>query len=213
MAHLRTVNMHLRLVVDQISEGAMILEAAPLEAPGPRVVFLNRGLCRLVGRRAEDLLGQPLAQLFEAERLAGFLSLLPRVAAAGKAFLTRAYLQGEPPDRKFCRWTVSCIRSPDGTPLNFIITVAEEPVGGPARSGGEAGEVLGGADETHLHEMARLESLEVIASGIAHDFRNDLTAVMLNVSNAASVTQHPDRQREFLIDAAGSAQHAKELAD
>jgi signal transduction histidine kinase/ActR/RegA family two-component response regulator len=215
--HLRAVNLHLRMVVDQISEGAMILDAGPLTRPGPRLVFLNRGLCRLAGCRAEDLLGQPLEQLFEADKLADFLGMLPRVAAAGKAFLTHALLKAWEPEGKNCRWTVSCVRDPTGRPLNFIMTVAEEPATGggqPADAeAGASGRTDEASEEWRIDELARLESLEVIASGIAHDFRNDLTAVMLNVSNANSLAGDHDRQRAFLSDATASARHAKELAD
>ncbi|MGI8602657.1 MAG: hybrid sensor histidine kinase/response regulator [Verrucomicrobiales bacterium] len=217
--HLRTVNLHLRMVVDQISEGAMILEAVPLSTLGPRVVFLNRGLCRLVGCRAEDLLGQPLAQFFEAERLAEFLAVLPRVAEAGKAFLTRAFLLARSGGRKYCRWTVSCIRDSAGRPLNFIITVAEQATAmreatcAPVSSGPAVPLQSDDGEEYRVHELARLESLEVIASGIAHDFRNHLTAVMLNISNAGALTGDSESQRRFLADATVSAQHAKALAD
>lgn len=206
--HLRTVNLHLRMVVDQISEGAMILEAGPTEGAGPRIVFLNRGLCRMAGCRAEDLLGQPLGSLFEEEKLEDFLAVLPKVAHAGKAFLTRALLRNSAAGSRPCRWTVSCVRDPEGQPLNFLLTVADESPPPAALSAADEE-----TEDARLHEVARLESLEVIASGIAHDFRNDLTAVMLNVSNAAALTAGNESQRAFMADAIASARHAKALAD
>ena len=68
-------------------------------------------------------------------------------------------------------------------------------------------------EDDRMHKQARLESLEVIASGIAHDFRNELTAVMLNVSSAEVQTAGSEAQRQFLQNASASIQHAKEMAD
>lgn len=210
--HLSTVNRHLRVLVDQIGEGALIVETLPVAGRGPQIVFVNRGLCRLTGRRPEDLLGQPLAEVFDQARLSEFLGLLPRVAQVGRAAVTRAQLVTALGDPRSCRWTVSAVRDTEDRLLNFIITVAEEAVAvvAPAPSTPTG---LEEADEGFLHQLARLENLEVIASGIAHDFRNQLTAVMLNISNAGSHPRGTEAHREFLERASASARQAKELAD
>jgi len=206
--HLGTVNRHLRVLVDQIAEGALIVERLPVAGRGPQIVFVNRGVCRLTGRRPEELLGQPLAAVFDPARLAEFLALLPRVAQVGKAAVTRAELVTASGGGRPCRWTVSTVRDPDDRLLNFIITVAEEAGGGGAGSW----RTEEPADD-FLHRLARLENLEVIASGIAHDFRNQLTAVMLNISNAGAQPRGSEAHRTFLERASGSARQAKELAD
>ncbi len=209
MQHLSTVNRHLRVLVDQIAEGALIVETLPAAGPGPRIVFVNRGLCRLTGQRPDELVGQPLARVFDGARLGELLALLPRVAQVGRAAVTRADLltaEGEP---RPVRWTVSAVRDTEDRLLNFIITVAEEPAAAMPATGPR----LEDAEEGFLHQVARLENLEVIASGIAHDFRNQLTAVMLNVSNAGAHPRGADDHRNFLERASASARQAKELAD
>jgi PAS domain S-box-containing protein len=206
--HLSTVNRHLRVLVDQIAEGALIVETLPVSGQGPQIVFVNRGLCRLTGQRPEDLLGQPLARVFDASRLGEVLALLPRVAQAGRAAMTRALLMTADGGRRACRWTVSAVRDSEDRLLNFIITVADE-----SAAAAPAIHRHDEPDEDLLHQLARLENLEVIASGIAHDFRNQLTAVMLNISNAGAQSRGTEAHREFLERASASARQAKELAD
>jgi len=205
--HLSTVNRHLRVLVDQVAEGALIVETLPVAGRGPQIMFVNRGLCRLAGHRPEDLLGQPLAHLFDPARLGEFLALLPRVAQVGRAAVTRAQLVTAAGPELACRWTVSAVRDTEDRLLNFIITVAEETTAPAALHRHEE------PDEDFLHQLARLENLEVIASGIAHDFRNQLTAVMLNISNAGAQPRGTEAHRQFLERASGSALQAKELAD
>jgi len=207
--HLSTVNRHLRVLVDQIAEGAMIVETLPVAGCGPQIMFVNRGLCRMAGHPPEDLVGHPLARLFDPARLGEFLALLPRVAQVGRAAVTRAQLVSATGPERPCRWTVSAVRDPDDRLLNFIITVAEEETAPPPPPPPRPP----GTDEDFLHQLARLENLEVIASGIAHDFRNQLTAVMLNISNAGAQMRSAEAHRQFLERASASARQAKELAD
>ena len=208
MRHLNTVNRHLRVLVDQMGEGALIVETLPISGRGPQIVFVNRGLCRLAGQPPEDIVGQPLASVFDPARVEEFLALLPRVALAGKAAVTRAQLLCKGGQQRACRWTVAAVRDAEDRLLNFIITVASEET---AAKG--AAPRVEDAEYEQLHQMVRLENLEVIASGIAHDFRNQLTAVMLSISNAAAQAGGSDKQQHFLERAAASAKQAKELAD
>jgi PAS domain S-box-containing protein len=208
--HLSAVNRHLRVLVDQIAEGALVVETLPAAGLGPQIMFVNRGICRMTGRRPEELLGRPLADVFDSARLGEFLALLPRVAQVGRAAVTRAQLVTVSGAERPCRWTVSAVRDTDDRLLNFIVTVADES---PTASTVAAPLRQEEPEEDFLHQMARLENLEVIASGIAHDFRNQLTAVMLNISNAGAQPRGVDAYREFLERASGSARQAKELAD
>ena len=213
--YVRTVNLHLRMAIDQVADGVAILEAEPLTLPGPRLVYVNRGLCKLVGIRAEDLLGQPLATIFDEERLGDFLATLPRVAEEmGKAFQTRCFLQLRNGSRKFCRWTVSSVSEQGGRALNFIITVSEgadaaastpQPPTEPLRVDPEV------SNETLLR-IARLESLEKIAQGIGHNFRNELTGVILNIDNSLKTSPGSDKQLECLHNARLCAENAKDLS-
>ncbi len=214
LSHLDTVNRHLRVAVDQVGEGIAILEATVAGGAGPRIVFANRGLCRLSGWSAEQLYGQPLARLFDRGRLAEVLGLLPRVAEAGRAAVTRATLVTVSGTERPCRWTINLVRDAAGRPLNYMVTVVDEspPEASEEPAVADAA-AAAAAEEAALDQLARLENLEVIASGIAHDFRNHLTAVMLNISNSGAQAAGSPMQREFLERATASARQAKELAD
>ena len=59
-----TLYPHLRMAVDQVDEGVIILDLQPQEDTGPRMVFLNRGIAALSGFDIENLLGNGLATLF-----------------------------------------------------------------------------------------------------------------------------------------------------
>ena len=89
---LKAVNHHLRIAADQVSEGIMILEPEPVYGSGPRIVYVNRALCRITKRSMEELLGHSLALLFDPEKLANFLTRLPAVAEDGRKFHTIASL-------------------------------------------------------------------------------------------------------------------------
>ena len=73
---IRAVNHHLRAAIDRVSDGVLIIEADPLQVPGPRVVFINHAGRRITGYRAEDILGQPIGMIYDPAKLNDFIDKL-----------------------------------------------------------------------------------------------------------------------------------------
>ena len=74
---------HLRLLetcISRLNDIVMITEAAPIDAPGPRIVFVNDAFARHTGYRCEDVLGKsprflqgPKTDRAELDRIGGAL--------------------------------------------------------------------------------------------------------------------------------------------
>lgn len=124
---LRAINRHLRRAIDQIDEGIIILETGPTREPGPRIVFLNRGLLALTGYEFVDLLGQPVASLYDPERLEDLLVRLPAVAQKGKAYQIRTDICCRNGTTKDCLWKISAACDESGRAVNFIFSIKEMP--------------------------------------------------------------------------------------
>ena len=124
---LRAANRHLRRAIDQIDEGVAILETGPSREPGPRIVFLNRGLLAMTGYEFQDLIGLPIATLYDPERLQDLLVRLPAVAEQGKTYQIRTEICCGNGTTKDCLWKISAARDANGKAVNFILTIKEVP--------------------------------------------------------------------------------------
>ncbi len=123
---LQTVNCRLRELLDQIDEGALILDVGPLRPPGPQVLYVNGGLMALTGFRFEELSGQPFGRLYEESRLVEFLQRLPATAASGGTFLLKAPVLCRDGSEKSCAWKLRAVTGSDGKVLNYLMTLVED---------------------------------------------------------------------------------------
>ena len=68
------------------------------------------------------------------------------------------------------------------------------------------------AAERRLLQAQRLESLSVLAGGIAHQLNNLLMVIMGNASLAATALEADDPLREYLVEIESASQQAARLA-
>ncbi len=182
-----TLYHHLRMAVDQVDEGVIILDLEPQEGAGPRMVFANRGITTLSGFDIENLLGNSLATLFGRQNLQMLLDRLSAVAVNQGVFEISNPLICADGSELACTWKVSCVCDDKGVPLNFMLTVARrnDPEAYRVDDDRISVEMIEGAvlDDDQLRSD-RMETLALLAGGIAHDFKNILTGVMGNLSLA-----------------------------
>jgi len=141
------------------------------------------------------------------------LERLPAVAEAGHAFEVESPLGCAEGEEKQASWKVSCVRNPEGEPMNYLLTVGllseavpvVRPGGGfepepetlaeigcrpsePEPAEADAPNAIPvrlmnqDLDNGDQLRSARMETLALLAGGIAHDFKNVLTTVMANLS-------------------------------
>ena len=224
----RAVNHHLRLIADQLGEGAIIVEAEAGRDVGPRIVFANRAAGVLTGRKADDLVGEQLGAIYDPEELAHLVSRLPAVAKSNKTFqMEKGAVLADGSVVPF-RWSVRSVRDERGQTVNFLLTLrpredeseaalsSVDGAGGAEAAGqSEGGGTAAEEDERQLAarlEKCRIESLAQLAGGIAHDFNNVLTSIFSHLSLAKLASAPDGEVRGHVVDALESSQNAQSLA-
>ncbi|MDF1815764.1 MAG: ATP-binding protein [Verrucomicrobiales bacterium] len=168
---IQSINHHMRLALDQVSEGVLIVEAESHTPIGPRVVFANEAMKKFTGYEVADILGQPLGLLFDRDYLPEFLRRLPLISQSTESFPVQKDLHLQDGGRERFNWTIVPVKDSLGQTINFTIRLQSVEKSAPAK-----------VVEDSLHEdlaKSRLESLQIVSSGIAHDFRNGLVATKL----------------------------------
>lgn len=141
-----------------------------------RITYWNRSAERLGGRSAKEVMGRSLSDLLSDDGITD-----PRVFAAATRMTD-------------WRGTISC-RLRDGTPriLAVSVTVLRDA------HGRMTGRLCVGTDITEQAKLQekyeralRLQSVGLLAAGVAHDFNNILTAISMSVPMLKDRLEHPD---------------------
>jgi PAS domain S-box-containing protein len=186
----------LAVTLRSIGEGVIVTDITG------RVILLNKMAEHLTNRRQSDAMGQPLGDLFhilatktrrpednpvtrvlEAE---GVMELTNRTAVLvqEKAELTIAYS---------CSPVVNAANRVIGTVLVFRDITTEQRT------------------TEELLKASKLESVGLLAGGLAHDFNNIMTAVIGNLSLAKLYCQPGDKVRQRIEEAERASLRTKDL--
>ena len=180
---LKLANHYLRVALDQVKEGVIMLDAGPLDGTGPRVLYSNVPIACQVGvEPGKGLRGLHLCDLVGNERDAvAILGALKDAAAGGasecQAQIQTFYSRGS----QYCRWRVKALHNSVKKLLNFTITV--EPIQNEFTiKTTEQAPAPKVEDLDAQNERLRIENLAAMAQGIAHDVNNLLGPITAQLS-------------------------------
>lgn len=217
---IKSINHHLRLAIEQVGEGVLIIEPTSHHPLGPEILFANGRVMELTGYSREALLDQPIGLIYEPERLNGLIASLAKVGESGKVFEMERDALTKMGERLPCQWTITGVRDVRGEVVNYILTVSkivapravrekQPSVKAPAAAGANNPRIDSSIEESI--EKSRVESLALLAGGIAHDFNNVLQTILTNLSLAKLETPYHSSARQHIDDALDATQDAQLL--
>jgi len=216
LEQLQTVNHHLRVALNQVDEAVVIIGAEPLVAPGPRIYYANRKAAEMTGYTETELMGSQIGKIYDPRWLLDLLSKLPAVAERSRTFQTEKQLLCSNGDAKNCRWTISSITDNQGTPLHYTLTIREIQQQAPVvieetPDPQPVSESINEDTDKAFLEKNRVESLALLAGGVAHDFNNFLSTILLNLSLAKLATPLESEIRKQIEAAHTAAESGQAL--
>lgn len=182
---MKTANYFLRVALDQVPEGLLIIEPAATSAGGPQILFSNAAAAVLVGVEPDKgLRGMTLSDLAIGEQdAATLLQSLNLAVENGGTHECECRIQnfyGQEPQR--CRWRVRAVFNSLRKLLNFTLLISPAPV--PSVSAVAAKTVPLKADDLDASsDQLKKDNLAALAQGIAHDVNNLLGPVTIRLSD------------------------------
>jgi len=190
----------LEQAVEQSSDGIAVIDMTG------HLQFLNQAWARMHGYEVFDVLGHHLS-LFHSneqmrEQVIPFIERIKSVGAAdGEVWHRRS--DGE----LFPTWmSVTLLREPEGGAMGFVCIARDVTE---RKKAEEEQEKL----EARLQQAHKLESLAVLASGIAHDYNNLLTSILGNAELAFEHLTIESPAGRHLRQIEGVAERAAELTE
>ncbi|HXS97576.1 MAG TPA: response regulator [Candidatus Limnocylindrales bacterium] len=167
-----------------------------------RCSFVNRAAVEMLGYAREQMLGKRIHPLVHHSRPDG--AAYPE----GDCPILSVVRTGKPH-----RGAGEVLFRADGS--SFPVEFSSYPI---LRSGEVEGMVVTFADiserkrtEDHLLQSAKLESLGVLAGGLAHDFNNILTGILGNASLVLESIPRSDSNHELLQEVVNASERAADL--
>ncbi|MDZ4404198.1 ATP-binding protein [Prosthecobacter sp.] len=182
LEHLKVANYYLRVALDQVADGVVIVESEASDPKcGPKVIFSNAAAAMLAGADPETgLRGLGLNDLVAGDDDATTLLQGLRLAVEnGGCHECECHLQSlrtQAPVR--CTWRVRAVFNSLRKLLNFTILISPSHSAAPAKT-----EARPAADDLDAQSVQlRKENLAALAQGIAHDVNNLLGPVTVRLS-------------------------------
>jgi PAS domain S-box-containing protein len=187
-ASLHESEARLRTILETAPEGVVTTDAAGT------IESVNRAAERLFGRRREDLIGQPAAQLLsdgadaDPFREPGERELLARRTGGDTVSIQLSTGEARLGERSVF--------------TSFVRDISDRK-----RAEAERADL-----EAQLRQAQKLETIGTLAGGIAHDFNNILAAVIGYLHLALAELPPETPAHEYLLEVQRAAQRATDLA-
>ncbi len=183
LEQLKTANYFLRVALDQVPEGVLIVESDMSAEAGPKVLFSNTTAACMVGVEPNNgLRGMGIADIVVGDQdAATLLQGLNSAVENGGMFECECHLQnfyGHPP--QLYRWRIRAVFNSLRKLLNFTILLS--PATGLSARSTKTGP-LAVDDLDAQSSQLRKENLAALAQGIAHDVNNLLGPVTIRLTD------------------------------
>lgn len=201
LEHLRVANYYLRVALDQVAEGVIIVESEASDAKnGPKVLFSNATAAMLAGTDpATGLRGMSLNDLVTGDKDAATLRQSLRLAmdngGCHECVCKLQSLRSQTPET--CTWRVRAVFNSLRKLLNFTILIT--PVQGDEATESTKADLRAPLEDLDAQSVQlRKENLAALAQGIAHDVNNLLGPVTVRLSALLQQTQgNPELTQEL----------------
>lgn len=195
---METANYFLRVAIDQVPEGVLIVEAQTVQQKVPRVLFSNTAAAVLVGVEPDKgLRGMGLSDLAvseeEAEILCRSLQLAVENGGTHECECRIQNFYGQEPKR--CRWRVRAVFNSLRKLLNYTLLVSPVPSVSAVSSKVSP---LTGDDLDTTSDQLKKDNLAALAQGIAHDVNNLLGPVTIRLSDLIQKTDEQSPMQDEL---------------
>jgi signal transduction histidine kinase/ActR/RegA family two-component response regulator len=180
---MKTANYFLRVALDQVPEGVLMIEAERTGDAGPKILFSNAAAAILVGVEPDKgLRGMNLTDLavgdLDATALLQSLNLAIENGGTHECDCRIQNFYGREP--KLCRWRVRAVFNSMRKLLNFTLLVSPAPIVSAAAAKTTP---LLTDDLDKQSQQLKQDNLAALAQGIAHDVNNLLGPVTVRLSD------------------------------
>lgn len=186
---MKTANYFLRVALDQVPEGILLIEAERTGDAGPKILFSNAAAAILVGVEPDKgLRGMNLTDLavgdLDATALLQSLNLAIENGGTHECDCRIQNFYGNDP--KLCRWRVRAVFNSMRKLLNFTLLVSPAPV---VSASAAKTTPLYIDDLDKQSQQLKQDNLAALAQGIAHDVNNLLGPVTVRLSDLVQKTE------------------------
>jgi two-component system, cell cycle sensor histidine kinase and response regulator CckA len=186
-----------RRLIEMLQEGIWMIDA------DARTTFVNRRMAEMLGYTAEEMLGKHLFSFMDGDGMEECKRLLDRRFRGIEEQHDFEFLRKDG-ERIFVRIETAPITDENGVIVGALAGVQDQT----ERKLAEDERRL---FETRIRESQKLESLGMLAGGVAHDFNNILLAIQGNLEFAVESLPPEAPARESLVEVERAAKRAADL--
>jgi len=110
----------LESALEQTQEGVLVTEGAPLDAPGPRIIYVNPAFTEITGYQAEELIGENPRLLQGPATEPWVLQRLRNCLEQGRSFEGEAINYRKDGTPYLNQWSISPVRNSDGIITHWV---------------------------------------------------------------------------------------------
>lgn len=177
---LRSTESQLKLITSALRhmQEAILITDSNIEGAGPRILFVNDAACRLTGYSTEELLGQPVSILYGPRTSLAEIRKLRETMIAEKPGTVEAIHYRKDESEFVCNWSISPIDDENSRVTQWV-SIHRDFTEQRRR-------------EEELQHSRKLRAVGEMAGGFAHEFKNLLTPMLLQMEELSDALQSRD---------------------